>query len=326
MKAVSIIIPIYQVSDYVERCLKSVIGQTFKDIECILVDDVTKDDSLVKCERIIRDYNEKEGKISFKILHHERNRGLSAARNTGTKAATGEYIYYMDSDDEITPDCIEKLMRTAREHPEAEMVIGNYREFWMDKELRTALDNSLPSHICSNESVFSYYIQRSLPDSAWNKLVRRDFIENHGLEFKEGIIYEDFHWMFYVVKYLTEVCQVKDVTYYYYRRPGSILSASDNETIGISFCVIYDDVLCHLTQGRERKELRRFLGGFCKRYLDYKKIVPAYKDLYREYRNRARQYDRWLAYVVLGMTGVIGVIGRPKSLMEALYTLRWKMK
>lgn len=93
---VSVIIPVYQVSNYVERCLKSVMSQTYTDIECIIVDDATKDDSIVKCERLIVEYG---GPIKFRILHHEYNRGLSAARNTGTKVAEGEYLYYLDGDD-----------------------------------------------------------------------------------------------------------------------------------------------------------------------------------------------------------------------------------
>ena len=91
MITISVIIPIYNVSDYVERCVKSVMGQTFQDFECILVDDASPDDSILRCERLIADYH---GSIRFRILHHEHNRGLSAARNTGTEAATGDYILY----------------------------------------------------------------------------------------------------------------------------------------------------------------------------------------------------------------------------------------
>lgn len=113
---ISIIIPVYQVSDYVERCIRSVMSQTFMGIECIIVDDATEDDSIKKCQQLIEEYNENlEGKerIIFKILRHEKNRGLSAARNTGTKAAIGEYIFYLDSDDEITLDCMDKMMLMA---------------------------------------------------------------------------------------------------------------------------------------------------------------------------------------------------------------------
>ena len=130
MELVSVIIPVYQVTDYVERCLKSVMSQTYTDIECIIVDDKTQDDSIEKCERLIEVYNNNlkldgKGRIRFKILHHEVNRGLSAARNTGTQAATGEYLYYLDSDDYISADCIETLIAPFKEHASLEMVQGN---------------------------------------------------------------------------------------------------------------------------------------------------------------------------------------------------------
>ena len=88
--------------------------QSYTDIECVLVDDASVDDSMVKCQKLIDEY---DGPIQFRLLHHEKNRGLSAARNTGTKAATGEYVFYLDSDDEITSDCIEKMMLLAEKHP-----------------------------------------------------------------------------------------------------------------------------------------------------------------------------------------------------------------
>ena len=90
---ISVIIPIYNVSAYVERCIRAVMMQTYTDFECILVDDASQDDSLAKCEKLIAAY---EGPIRFSILWHQQNRGLSAARNTGTDAATGDYIIYID--------------------------------------------------------------------------------------------------------------------------------------------------------------------------------------------------------------------------------------
>lgn len=133
----SVIIPVYNISDYIERCIRSVQGQSYIDMECLIVDDATQDDSIVKCEKLINEY---DGPIRFRIIHHEVNRGLSAARNTGTAAAIGEYIYYVDGDDEILPYCIEKLMTIAQEHPDAEMVHGNSVMIPLDKRIRIHLD------------------------------------------------------------------------------------------------------------------------------------------------------------------------------------------
>lgn len=162
-------------------------NQTFSDIECIIVDDGTDDDSIDKCEGLIKNY---KGPICFRIISHDNNRGLSAARNTGTKQAIGDYVYYLDGDDEITNDCIEKLITVAWEHPNAEIVMGN-------------------ANIC-------------ISTVAWNKLIKRSFIEKHKLYFKEGIIHEDYLWSFYLQKCLSEVTQVNDVTYYYRNREDSI--------------------------------------------------------------------------------------------------------
>ena len=109
---ITIVVPVYNVEPYIEDCLKSVAEQTYKgDIECIIVDDCTPDGSCAIIEHFINEYN---GSIDFKLLHHTKNRGLSAARNTGIGAATGEYIYFLDSDDEITPECIELLTKPLK--------------------------------------------------------------------------------------------------------------------------------------------------------------------------------------------------------------------
>lgn len=258
---VSVIIPVYQVSDYVERCLLSVMTQTYTNIECIIVDDCSIDDSITKCERLIKGYH---GPIEFNILHHEVNRGLSATRDTGTDAATGDYLYYLDSDDEISLDCIERLVIAAQEHLDAEMVFGNIHVVEIDGKENIAINEDVPLQICSNETIVHYYLQKKIPIAAWNKLTQRSFIKEHNLYFKDGIIGEDGLWMFYVAKYLSEIIIVKDITYHYYKREGSIVTASSEQTIASSFFTIYDDILHHLTAGRERQELARFVDDFAR--------------------------------------------------------------
>lgn len=320
---VSVIMPVYQVSDFVERCLRSVMNQTYNDLECIIVNDATKDDSIEKCERLIDDY---EGTIRFRIVHHERNRGLSAARNTGTKAATGDFVCYVDSDDEMMPDCVEKLVRAALEHPKAEMVIGNAQFFLNGYKERVSLDDGMPSVIRSNQEALSLYYQQRITNGAWNKLVRRAFIERHNLYFKEGIIVEDILWMFYVMKYISTIPLVKDITYHYYKRPGSIMTSSDPIKFGNSYSIIYEDVLQHLTSGRENKELSRYLAGFCKCYLQHKKDIVLYNDLYRLYRDHCRQYGCWYSYLVLSVVSIIGSFGNPNGFLRQLNSIRWKCK
>jgi glycosyltransferase involved in cell wall biosynthesis len=104
---VSIIVPFYNAEKYIHRCFDSIVNQTYANIECIFIDDCSPDHCYAILQTRIAEY---AGKIDFQIIRHAQNKGVSAARNTGTLAAKGDYVYYLDSDDEITRDCIETLV------------------------------------------------------------------------------------------------------------------------------------------------------------------------------------------------------------------------
>lgn len=179
---ISIIIPIYQVSNYVERCLKSVIGQTYINFECIIVNNATRDDSIEKSERLIDGY---DGPIRFRIIHHEVTRGLSAARNTGTAAAKGDYVLYVDSDDIITNDCVEKLMAPVLRDQSIEIVSGFTRRFSDSYPLPLPnpqnWDNEDNNGLEAVRS--SFFNRRRMKKAAWNKLIRKDFLNRYSLFF-----------------------------------------------------------------------------------------------------------------------------------------------
>ena len=326
---VSVIIPVYQVSDYVERCILSVMAQTFTDIECIIVDDATEDDSIEKCERLIANYNvnlnAKGGGIRFKILHHEVNRGLSAARNTGTKAATGEYLYYLDSDDYISPDCIETLMAPFNEDDALEMVQGNCLKICDGVEGIVYKGKSL--FIKNNNDVRTHYLSyHHIYISVWNKLLKKSFVDENRLYCKEGIIYEDHLWMFYLMKCLQNAYLSDAVTYYYSIRQGSIMTSTNKRVGGNSIRLIFDDILHHLTPANERFELQNYPYMFCKRYLAFVSYVPTLHNTLRLYRKRTKQYGCWYVYAVLVTIGVIGHFGNPSKVLGWLNDLRWKVK
>lgn len=219
---ISIIIPIYNVEEYITECLQSVMRQTYKgEIECILVDDCGKDDSIAIAERLIADY---KGKITFRILHHEHNRGLSAARNTGTDAATGDYIYYLDSDDYISDDCIEVLTQPLRER-EYDMVVGRMKMFeGMDEEYIWVEDTTI---VEGNENVFkAYYVERKMYATAWNRLINRNLFSIYNLSFKEGLLHEDELWNYMLFTQIQTLVIVNYRTYYYRIRPNSIVTDS----------------------------------------------------------------------------------------------------
>ena len=214
---ISIIIPIYNVEEYITECLQSVMRQTYKgEIECILVDDCGKDNSISIAEQLIADYT---GSIAFRILHHERNRGLSAARNTGTDAATGDFIYYLDSDDYISDDCIEVLAEPLKAR-EYDMLVGDYIVEGTDWGIpKLYLEEGL-----YDAEILAKYCAGEIYMMAWNKLYKKSFLDIHKLRFKEGILHEDDQMSFRAFAYAVCIYIVNCKTYHYLVRENGIMN------------------------------------------------------------------------------------------------------
>lgn len=314
---VSVIIPVYQVSDYVERWLLSVMNQTYQNIECIIVDDCSTDDSIDKCERLIESYR---GPIKYQILHHEWNRGLSAARNTGTNAATGNYLYYIDSDDYISKSCIELLAKYVLEDDSLEMVQGSHVRLFEGNE-ECKINGNL--RISGNEKIQKlFYDKHAIQVYVWNKLLKRSFVVNNKLYCKEGIVYEDYLWTFFLLKHLQNAYLSGEVTYFYDIRQNSIMTNSKKESIGASLVIIYNDILDHLTIGKERAELHGNLFTFCKRYLTYLCDAPALSNTLNAYRESAKRFRCWFDYFILTIVHYTHNKSRLLSTFETLNRLR----
>lgn len=216
---VSIIIPIYNVSKYLVRCLDSVVAQTYQDIECILVDDCGKDNSVSIAEKYIRDY---QGPILFKLLHHDHNRGLSAARNTGIKEAQGDYLFFLDSDDAIINECIETLLHLFEKHPDIEFAQGNILN---ERGVISSygFDDIIPEYTNEKEDIFRIMLSQ-ITTTAWNRLIRRSFILEHDLYFPEGYFTEDMYWGYFIAKYAHAISFTPKGLYYYYINEGSMMT------------------------------------------------------------------------------------------------------
>ena len=319
---VSVIIPVYQVSDYVERCIRSVMNQTYTDIECIIVDDATKDDSIAKCKKLIDAYN---GPIRFRLIHHEQNRGLSASRNTGTKVAIGDYLYYLDSDDYISPECIERLTTAVREDSSIEMVQGNCL---IINEGNESLLGKItqPVRIANNdEARKEFFKNRNIYISVWNRLLKKSFVEEYGLYCREGLVFEDLLWVFYLMKHLKKAYLCEDTTYYYCLRRGSILVEAKPESVKC-YVTSFNEILNNLTEGYEREEIEGYLYYFIKRYLSFVKIVPDFKETIELYKSRASQYHCWKGYNLLSFAVIMGGVGNLTGLLRWMNRIRWKIK
>ena len=216
---ISIIIPVYNVENYIERCVRSVISQRYTgQIECIIVDDKTPDNSIFIVDKIIKAY---QGNIEFKIIHHDINLGLSAARNTGVKYATGEYVYFLDSDDEITADCIDVLCKPLL-NKYYDFVIANYK---VDKEGHPVYVLPLDRGEY-NKNIQRMFLLHQWPSMAWNKLCNLNFIRKNKLYFQEGLIHEDILWSYYLAIHAKSLYVCKETTYVYCYRENSIVNES----------------------------------------------------------------------------------------------------
>lgn len=206
---VSILIPIYKTSDYIEKCAESLFNQTFKDIEYIFVNDATPDDSIEKLLKVIGKYKEREKQI--KIIHHSSNRGLAVARNTALDASTGSFIAVVDSDDFIEPRMIEDLFSKAISE-NADIVVCDFIMEYPG-EIKRSRD-----YISENkEENIKNIIQHELISSSLvNKLVSRNLYLRQDCRVPENLNYcEDWHVMTRLFYFATKIVKV-DQAYYHY--------------------------------------------------------------------------------------------------------------
>lgn len=214
---ISIIVPVYNVSEYLSECLLSIVNQSSKDnIECILVDDCGTDNSIEIANDFIRDYQEA---INFRVIHHEQNRGLSAARNSGIRAAQGDYLLFLDSDDELLPKCLAAFNAVLQQHPDIDLIQGAYESEMM----RQFEQVPLPAYSNNPREIKTLMLDYDkFPIMAQNRLIKRSLILQHHLFFKEGIIHEDCYWTFFLAKHIKSLACLKTKTYFYRTNPNSI--------------------------------------------------------------------------------------------------------
>ena len=205
--------------------MESVIAQECDDfsIECIIVDDCSPDKSMVIAEKLIATYQGDD--ITFVIIRHNINKGISAARNTGIKAAKGDLIYFIDSDDHIMENCLKSMVSYSLCYPHVDVVMGNSLCMGINYLTNTKVTNNSSSTFLLDDkvSMWQLLLTRSFDQHVWNKLIRRSFILEHELFFEEGIIYEDILWTYRMMPYLSSVLLVPGLMYLYEYNPNSII-------------------------------------------------------------------------------------------------------
>lgn len=284
---ISVIVPVYNVEEYLNRCVDSILAQTYQNLEIILVDDGTKDN----CDKICDDYAAKDPRI--KVIHKE-NGGLSSARNAGIDIARGEYLGFVDSDDWIEPEMYEHMLKTARKYDVKLVCAGRYDFSSRRNEKTVGLCPEREEVITGMELLGRVFTWNRCDSAAWDKLYHRSLFAE--IRYPLGQISEDVA-MFYKLAELVDRAAMCDKPFYnYYHRPGSITTAKLSEKtfhFPRHTAVIYDYI---------RENHPELINEA--RYLRVRGIVTAmqaidlagedawktYEDIYRENRKEMKTH------------------------------------
>ena len=247
MSKVSVIVPIYNVEKYLDKCVKSLLGQTLEDIEIILVDDGSTDNS-GNIAKLFKEQN--PNKVKY---YRKENGGLSDARNFGMQYAQGDYIAFLDSDDYIDKNAYQEMYEKAIEensdyvecdfiweYPNKKRV--DKREYYFGKQ-----------EMLTNVRVV-----------AWNKLIKRDIIVNNKLEFPKGLRYEDVEFTYKLIPYLNRTSYVEKPFVHYIQRENSI--ANDQNKRNIEIFHVLDNVISYYKDHRLYDEYQDELEYIYTRY------------------------------------------------------------
>lgn len=269
---VSIVIPVYNVEKFVKTSLLSALNQDFKSIQYVIVDDCSQDKSMQMVKDVIA---HSERRDDIKIVTHEKNSGLSAARNTGIDNSVGKYIYFMDSDDEIIPNCISLHYNK---------IVSSHADFTV---AATKLVGAKSIHIhpipdnVENFPPLTTYYRRDWSVSATNKLYSREFIDANKLRFIVGMIHEDYLWSYEASKRASKIAVVNVQTYIYKIHPGSITTIRYNDAK-------IDSMLKVITTINEGIEEGNLEG---RKFLDFIKLNTALYIL--NYHGRESRYAKY---------------------------------
>ena len=212
---VSIIIPVYNVQDYLARCVDSVLTQTYTDLEIILVDDGSIDISGDICD----EYALHDARV--RVIHKE-NGGLSDARNAGLDVARGNYVAFIDADDYVHPSFVELLLKTINETG-AQIAVSTWQELKDgDKPRKVKTKRPRCTILTQEEAISSVFYQKKLNHSACSRIFETQLFNN--LRFPEGMLYEDLAIIYPLLCKVEKVALINTPMYYYMHRQGSIIT------------------------------------------------------------------------------------------------------
>lgn len=218
---ISVIIPCYNVEKYIDRCMESVLNQTYRKLEIILVDDGSTDGTRKICDR----YSQMDARV--KVIHKE-NRGLSSARNTGLNICQGEYIFFVDSDDWITIDAVQYLYDLRKKY-NADFSMAAYVRTRAYRKKDCLQHDYVECELTQLEFLSKFFkigTQENV-QFAWAKLYKSELFDN--IQYPTGVIFEDVPTTFHIAVYSGKIAYSTHIIYYYYFNPDSITEEKFND-------------------------------------------------------------------------------------------------
>lgn len=238
---ISVIVPIYKVEQYLDNCIDSLISQSHKNLEIILVDDGSPDNCPKKCD----EWAQKDTRI--KVIH-KKNGGLSSARNAGLDIAKGDYYAFVDSDDWIEHTMYADMIKILKTY-NVDFVAGKINCYLEDKDKFIPFMENSDRYIIKNDKLFSkeeyrkLIISNRIESAVWNKLYRKEYIDN--LRFKEGRLYEDYLFSYYATKRMNSMYYLATPYYNYRIRANSICTSNTKRNdMDLNIEEIQKDIIC----------------------------------------------------------------------------------
>ncbi|MBQ2563656.1 MAG: glycosyltransferase family 2 protein [Muribaculaceae bacterium] len=246
---VSILIPVYGVEHYIAQCVKSLMEQTYDDIEYIFVDDCTPDNSILLLREVLQDYPGRESQA--KVLHHEHNKGLAGARHTALGASTGDAVLFVDSDDYIAPRAVEVLVATMRQQ-DVDIVDGGFAVVTGGVVER----EKMPPHVPQDKYLKTILCQSIEPNRIWGRLIKRSLFEENNIAFTQGVDYgEDFSVLPRLLAFARRGW-VDDTLYYYRENNPNSYTNNITSRNAISFLKSQQIVADFVTSGDQWRKYR----------------------------------------------------------------------
>lgn len=221
MNLVSVIVPIYNVENYLARCINSLLQQTYSNIEILLINDGSEDN----CELICQEFLARDNRIRY---YKKENGGLSSARNFGIDRANGEYLVFVDSDDYVSKEMIKVLLDTSLSN-NADMVECAFLEFYENETVNDSnVDNALNNKsYAPYEAINSLICNTGITPIAWNKIYKKEIFDE--LRYKVGIYHEDEEIIVKLLSTCKKICKINNPLYFYMKREGSITNSKFNK-------------------------------------------------------------------------------------------------